>query len=51
MLQCPAWELWWLVAMLAWNISDFPELFLFIKENIFSLFVFILHKHHSVVYY
>ena len=36
---------------LVWDISDFPELFLSIKENICSLFVFILHKHGSVVYY
>ena len=36
---------------LAWEISDFPEQFLSFKKNICSLFVFILHKHGSVVYY
>jgi hypothetical protein len=31
--------------------SDFPEPFLSVKEHTCSLFVFILHKYGSVVYY
>jgi hypothetical protein len=51
MLHSPVWELWWLAAMPGLGTQIFPELFLLVKKNICSLFVFILHKHGSVVYY
>jgi hypothetical protein len=50
MLHSPAWELWWLAALPGLGTQIFPN-HSYPWEYIYNLFVFILHKHGSVVYY